>query len=97
MPYMQQNRRSPEEVKREKLNKLRNDITKLRQRKAVLRLELSQQRQNMRAEEYRARLDALDQKVADKLQQMRDVTTNAVRRLGGPVEIGKRVWDNWRI
>lgn len=94
-------KRSPEQIKQDKINKLKTDITKLRQKKAVLRLELSQQRQNARAAEYKARLDAIDQKVAEKLQQMRDVAAGAARKVGqtlaSPATLARRVWDDWQV
>ena len=94
-------RRTSEEVKRDKLNQLKADITKLRQKKAVLRLELAQQRQNDRAMEYKARLDAIDQKVAEKMQQMRDIAFNAARAVGrtlaAPGTLAKRAWDDWQV
>lgn len=94
-------RRSPEEVKKAKLEELRADITKLRQKKAVLRLELQQQQSNARAAEYKARLDAIDQKVAEKMQQMRDIAVGAVKAVGrtlaSPAILAKRVWDDWQV
>ena len=98
-------RRTPEQIKQDKINKLKNDITKLRQKKAVLRLELSQQRQNAKAAEFKARLDAIDQKVAEKMQQMRDTATGVVHQVGqkvgqvvsSPVTTAKRVWDDWQV
>lgn len=94
-------RRSSEEVKKAKLEELRADITKLRQKKAVLRLELQQQQSNARAAEYKARLDAIDQKVAEKMQQMREVAIGAARAVGrtlaAPGTLAKRVWDDWQV
>ena len=90
-------KRSPEQIKQDKINKIKDDITKLRQKKALLRLELQQQQQNARRAEFKARLDAIDQKVAEKMQDMRDVAMGAVRNLRGPGEIAQRAWDNWRI
>ena len=94
-------KRSPEQIKQDKINKLKMDITKLRQKKAVLRMELSQQRQNARSAEFKAKLDAIDQKVADKMQQMRDVTVGAARKVGqtlaAPGVLAKRVWDDWQV
>ena len=90
-------RRSPEQVKQDKINKIKDDITKLRQKKAVLRLQLQQQQQNARSAEFKAKLDAIDQKVTDKMQQMRDIAAGAVRRLGTPKDVAQRAWDNWRM
>ena len=94
-------RRSPEEVKRAKIEELRADITKLRQKKAVLRLELQQQQSNARAAEYKAKFDAIDQKVAEKMQQMREIALGAARAVGrtlaSPATLAKRVWDNWQV
>ena len=94
-------RRSPEEVKKAKLEELRADIVKLRQKKAVLRLELQQQKSNARAAEYKARLDAIDQKVAEKLYQMRELAIGAARAVGrtlaAPGILAKRVWDDWQV
>lgn len=94
-------KRSPEQIKQDKINKLKTDITKLRQKKAVLRLELAQQRQNAKSAEFKARLDAIDQKVAEKMQQMRDVATGVAHRVGqvvaSPVTTAKRVWDDWQV
>lgn len=94
-------KRTPEQIKQDKINKLKTDITKLRQKKAVLRLELSQQKQNARAAEFKARLDAIDQKVAEKMQQMRDVATGVAHKVGevvsSPVTTAKRVWDDWQV
>ena len=94
-------KRTPEQIKQDKLNKLKTDITKLRQKKAVLRLELAQQRQNAKSAEYKARLDAIDQKVTEKMQQMRDIATGVVHKVGqvasSPVTLAKRVWDDWQV
>lgn len=94
-------RRTPEQIKQDKINKLKTDITKLRQKKAVLRLELSQQRQNAKSAEFKARLDAIDQKVAEKMQQMRDIATGVVHQVGKvvahPVNTARRVWDDWQV
>lgn len=94
-------KRTPEQIKQDKLNKLKTDITKLRQKKAVLRLELAQQRQNAKAAEYKARLDAIDQKVTEKMQQMRDIATGVVHKVGqvaaSPATLAKRVWDDWQV
>lgn len=94
-------RRSPEQIKQDKINKLKTDITKLRQKKAVLRLELAQQRQNAKSAEFKARLDAIDQKVAEKMQDMRDIATGVAHKVGqvvaSPVTTAKRVWDDWQV
>ena len=94
-------KRTPEQIKQDKINKLKTDITKLRQKKAVLRLELAQQRQNAKSAEFKARLDAIDQKVTEKMQQMRDVATGVVHKVGqvaaSPATLAKRVWDDWQV
>lgn len=94
-------KRTPEQIKKDKIDKLKADITKLRQRKAVLRMELSQQKQNARAAEIKARLDAIDRKVTEKMQEMRDIALGIANKVGevvsSPVTTAKRVWDDWQV
>ena len=94
-------RKTPEQVKQEKLNRLRTQIAKLRKQKSELRTQAQQQKRNIQAAEFRAKLDAIDAKITQKMQQMRDTASNVVQKVKdvatAPVVGAKRVWDDWEV
>lgn len=101
MQFGHKKRRTSEEVRRDEIVQLQNDITKLRQKKADLRLELAKEKKDLRDEAVRARFEAIDQKIADKMQQAREIAMGAVKAVGtvaaAPAIAAKRVWDDWQV
>lgn len=94
-------RQTPEQKKQDKLSKLRDQVAKLRKQKAELRTRAQQQKKNLQAAEFRAKLDAIDSKITQKMQQMRDTASNVFQKVKdvavAPAVATKRVWDDWEI
>lgn len=92
--------KTPEQKKQEKLTKLKQDIAELRRKKAELRSERQKYAMDQRVQEFQRKLDALDNKINDKLARMREVTTGIVQKVGHAAKetalAPKRVWDNWK-
>ena len=94
-------KKTPEQIKQEKIQRLRDQIAKLRRKKAELRTQAQQQKKNLQAAEFRAKLDAIDAKITQKMQQMRDTASDVIQKVKdvatAPARGVKRVWDDWEV
>lgn len=94
-------KKDPRQVKQEKIARLKDQVAKLRQQKAAMRVAYQQKQRDTSAAEFRGKLDAIDQKITQKMQQMRDVAFDAVEVVKkvatAPAVATKRVWDDWEI
>lgn len=94
-------KKSPEQAKQEKLMKLKQQVADLRKQKAAMRTAYQQARRDQSSADFRGKLDAIDAKITQKMQQMRDVASDVAHKVGqvatAPARGAKYVWDQWEV
>lgn len=94
-------KKTPEQKKQEKIAKLKEQVANLRRQKNEMRTAYRLAKKDTASAEFRGKLDAIDQKITQKMQQMRDTASNVVQKVGqavaAPAVGAKRVWDEWEL